>query len=159
MKRIGLIVKWLPLTSLMLCICAPLAGAQSGTNPGQGYTRFDEHTVYHSVFNSTMVQPDIAQLHQITRAGDRVLVNIALVANDKQGGGLAARVSGSATNLMQQRTALAFKAIDEGDVVYYLAPLRISNGEFIHFNIHVEPEGTGGPYTIKFSKQLYVDKS
>jgi hypothetical protein len=138
---------------------ASIAVARSEHKPGGGFIRYDEHTVYYSVFNSTMVTPEIAQLHQITRGEDQMLVNIALVANDSVNGGQAAEVSGSVSNLMQQRRELKFKAIVEDDVVYYLAPLRVTNEEVLNFALEVRPTGgTGRTYQLKFSKKLYVDK-
>ncbi|MEX1033739.1 MAG: DUF4426 domain-containing protein [Cellvibrionaceae bacterium] len=150
--------KLLSIPTFSVLLLAQLVCAQIESNPAQGYTRFSDHTVYHSVFNSTMVKPDVANLHRITRGKDRMLVNVALVTNGSTDGGLSARVSGSATNLMQQKKELAFKAIVEGDVTYYLAPLRITNEEIMHFALEVTPEGAAEPYTVKFSKKLYVDQ-
>lgn len=143
---------------VMLAACAAGANARSDAHPELGYTRFDHYTVYYSVFNSTEVEPDIARLHQITRAENQVLVNVALVANEGPDGGQAAEVSGRATNLMQQSRELDFKAIVEGDVIYYLAPLPITDEEVLNFSIEVDPRGEAGPYTVKFSKKLYVDQ-
>lgn len=143
----------------LLVLAAYLQGANAqDANPDLGYTRFDEYTVYYSVFNSTMVEPDIARLHQITRAENQVLVNVALVANEGPDGGQAAEVSGSVSNLMQQTRELKFKAIVEDNVIYYLAPLRITDEEILNFTIDVDPRGQAGPYTVKFSKKLYVDE-
>lgn len=132
--------------------------AQVEQSPEQGFVRFDKYTVYYSVFNSTMVQPDVAQVHGITRGEDQMLVNIAMVANDSPNGGQAAEISGSVSNLMQQRRELEFKAIVEDSVIYYLAPLRITNEEVLNFNIEVDPRGEAGPYQVKFTKKLYVDQ-
>jgi hypothetical protein len=137
---------------------SPATFAQTETNPGEGFVRFAKHTVYYSIFNSTMVQPEVAQVHGITRGGNQMLVNVALVANDSHSGGQAAKVSGNVTNLMQQRRELKFQAIVEDNVTYYLAPLRITNEEVLNFTIDVAPKGTTVPYKVKFSKKLYVDK-
>lgn len=150
---------YLLIGSALLSFGAHTASAQTESNPDQGYTRFDEYTVYYSVFNSTMVKAEVARLHEITRGGNQALVNVALVANDSSTGGEAAKVTGSATNLMQQRRELKFAAITEDNVTYYLAPLRISDEEVVHFTIDVEPKGVKTrPYTVKFSKKLYVDR-
>lgn len=149
---------YLLFSSVLLNLGSLSAEAQTDSNPEQGYTRFDDYTVYHSVFNSTSVQADIARLHDITRAADQVLVNVALVANDSTEGGQAAKVGGSVRNLMQQRRELDFKTITEGSVTYYLAPLRITDEEVLHFSINVEASNKTRPYTVKFSKKLYVDQ-
>lgn len=146
------------LCSVLLNITSLSAIAQTDSNPEQGYTRFDDYTVYYSVFNSTAVQADIAKLHQLTRAENQVLVNVALVANDSTKGGQAAEIDGSVSNLMQQRRELDFKTIAEGNVTYYLAPLRITDEEVLHFTIDVKADDKVRPYTVKFSKKLYVDR-
>lgn len=125
-----------------------------------GYTRFDEVTVYYSVFSSTSLQPDIAQQYGLVRGKDQVLINIAVVKNDESGRGIPARVSGSARNLMQQQKTLEFKTIAEQNATYYLASLRVLNEEVFHFEITVspeerEPEIDTSPYVIKFTKKLY----
>src|SRR5690606_40932784 len=123
----------------------------------ESFQRFAGYTVYYSVFPSTMVQPDIALLHQLTRSPDQMLVNVAVVA-DGVIGGQAAELAGVARNLLQQRRTLDFKAIVEGSVVYYLAPLRVTDEEIMHFDITVDPEGKAGPFKVNFSKKLYVDR-
>lgn len=131
--------------------------AMAQSSPELGFTRFEEHTVYHSVFSSTAIQPEIAQIHGITRAANQVLVNVALVSNDREVGGEPARVSGTVANLMQQQRELKFKTIDEGKVVYYLAPLRVTDRDTLHFTLQVEPESGARPYEVKFTKRVYVN--
>lgn len=139
---------------LSLLLTLPILGHASDT----GFTRFDKHTVYHSVFSSTAIKPEIAEVYGITRAPNQMLVNVALVSNDRQLGGEPARVSGTVTNLMQQQRRLSFEAIDEGDVVYYIAPLRITDRDTLHFNLQVETEdGASSSYEVKFTKQVYVN--
>lgn len=126
------------------------------------YEKFDDVTVHYSVFNSTQIQANIAELNQLKRSSNTVLVNIAIIDNDApHGGGIAAKISGYAANLMQQRRSLEFKEIRENGVVYYLASLRFNHEEMIHFTIDVEPllenkkTGTNKSRTIKFTKKLY----
>jgi len=126
------------------------------------YEKFDDVTIHYSVFNSTQIQADIAKLNQLKRSSNTVLINIAIVDNDApHSGGKAAKISGYAANLMQQRRSLEFKEIRENGVVYYLASLRFTNEEFIHFTIEVEPlfdnkkAGANKTHTIKFTKKLY----
>lgn len=138
---------------LSLLLTLPILGHASDT----GFTRFDKHTVYHSVFSSTAIKPEIAEVYGITRAPNQMLVNVALVSNDRQLGGEPARVSGTVTNLMQQQRRLSFEAIDEGDVVYYIAPLRITDRDTLHFNLQVETEDGASSYEVKFTKQVYVN--
>ncbi|GAB1265870.1 hypothetical protein NBRC116493_00590 [Aurantivibrio infirmus] len=124
------------------------------------YEKFEDVTVHFSVFNSTQIQADIAKLHDLKRASNTVLINIAVIDNKSpQSGGKPAKLKGFAANLMQQRRALEFKEIRENDIVYYLASLRFNNEEIIHFTIEVEPliENSTKTHTVKFTKTLYTN--
>lgn len=118
--------------------------------------KFDKYTVYFSVFPSTAITPDIAQRYELVRGKNRVYVNIAVVPNDQSFGGVAAKVSGVAANLMQQQKPLEFKAIEEPNATYYLAALRHSDREIFHFTIDVKPDEHASSYQVKFTKELYL---
>lgn len=114
---------------------------------------FGDYRVIYSVFNSEFIKPEIAQSYKLVRAGDRVFVNVSVV--EKEGGkhGLAAEMSGNATNLIQQSRPLKFIEIREGDAVYYLAPLRFDNEETLTFDINVKLPN-GNTATITFRRKL-----
>lgn len=123
------------------------------------YQKFGDVTVHFSVFNSTFITPDIARAYQLTRAGDRALINISVTeTSDGQTSlGLPARITGTATNLLQQQRVLEFRAINEGDATYYLADLRHTNEEVMNFDIDVQLD-TGGPYRVRFTRKLHSEK-
>lgn len=148
---------FLPLFLFFVSALPSLASAQNQSPSETGLTRFADHTVYHSVFSSTAIKPEIAALHGITRAANQMLVNVALVSNSRQFGGEAAQVSGSVSNLLHQQRELKFKTIDEGDVVYYLAPLRVTEQDTLQFTLQVTPESGAPTYEIKFTKRVYVN--
>lgn len=130
------------------------AGAQGDTE------RFGNYTVHYSVFNSTFLQPEVAQAYNLVRARDQVLVNISVTKAEDGSStlGLPAQVSGFASNLMQQRQNLDFTEISEGDATYYIAPLKHTNEETYNFTISVDPEADSEPFEITFSRTLYVDR-
>ncbi|MDO6748093.1 DUF4426 domain-containing protein [Gilvimarinus sp. 1_MG-2023] len=122
---------------------------------------FQDHTVHFSVFNSAFVPVDVANIYQISRADNQVLINISVT---KTGGdashlGLPAQVTGTATNLIQQMQTLKFQTINEGKATYFIAPLRHTNEEVFNFAIDVTPEGSEQPLPLKFSRTLYVKDS
>lgn len=123
------------------------------------FTEFGDYKVYHTVFNSNFIQPDIARAHNLTRAKNKVLVNVAVVRKEGDGDtqGLPAKVSGSVKNLMQQKQGLDFKEVREQTATYYLATTRLSSSEeVLHFNIVVEIDGHP-PFDVNFSKKLHID--
>ncbi|MEO0442863.1 MAG: DUF4426 domain-containing protein [Pseudomonadota bacterium] len=116
----------------------------------------NDHIVYYNVFNSTLIQPEIAQKHGLIRAQDRVYVNIALVK--KSGGnGIPAALSGQYRNLIQQKFPLKFTEIKESTATYYLAAIRFNNEEILHIDIQIAnlDASDSGEFTI--TKKLYKD--
>jgi hypothetical protein len=116
----------------------------------------DKHIVYYNVFNSSIIPPEVARTHNLTRAKDRVYVNIALVK--KSGGnGIAANIQGYHRNLMQQKFPLEFIEIKEATATYYLAPIRFNNEEVLHIDIEASTldNSDSGKFTI--TKKLYRD--
>ncbi len=125
----------------------------------QPFETFGDYKVYYTVFSSSFIKPEVARVYNLTRGKNQVLVNISLVKANAGGDtqGLAAKVSGTAANLMQQQKTLEFKEISEQDAVYYLAPLRITDEEVMNFKILVQPVTGGETFSLEFSKTLYVD--
>lgn len=117
------------------------------------------YRIHFSTFTSDFLQPSTAAALKFTRAKDQLLINIAVTEKNSAGVyglGQAATVSGTATNLMQQQKSLSFVEVKETDATYYLAPLRFTNEEIIHFNINVTT-AEGETLTVKFSRTLYVN--
>ncbi|MEZ5530537.1 MAG: DUF4426 domain-containing protein [Porticoccaceae bacterium] len=120
------------------------------------YKEFGDIKVFYSAFNSSFVQPEIADAHKIVRGKDRGLVNIA-VLRDGKSGGTTALVKGTVTNIIAQQQTLAFFEVREGDTVYYLAPFRIDNEDYLTFKIEVTPDPNQPPLSLTFQKTLYQD--
>lgn len=144
--------RWL----LMLIMLAVPVTLQAANEP---YETFGEYKVFYTVFNSSFIKPDIARTYNITRGKRHVLVNISLIKSGPEGDseGLAAEVKGTAANLMQQQKTLKFQEIKEQEAVYYLAPLRITDEEVMNFKIDVTATPGARPFTLEFTKTLYVD--
>lgn len=137
-------------TLLLTLLSASPTFAQSGSE------RFGDYQVYYSVFNSTFVPADIASVHGLVRGEDRALVNIS-VTSAEGGLGQEAKVTGTATNLMQQAQTLPFQEINEGDTYYYIAPMRHTEEEIYNFRITIEPEATEQTFELTFSQKLYTE--
>ena len=120
---------------------------------------FGDYRVYYSVFNSSFITPDVADLYGLTRGANRALVNISLVKLSEDGNslGLPAQVSGEARNLFAQSTPLRFIEIDEGDATYYLASFTFEDQDPLHFTINVGHEAVRIPYEVKLTRTLYRD--
>lgn len=143
---------------LWLASAAALAQIQQ-VKPVDSQQTFGEYTVHYSVFNSTFITPEVARLYQLTRAKDRVLVNVSVTKALENGStlGLPARVSGTAINLLQQQRSLEFITLSEGEATYYLASLRHTSEEVINFAITLQPEGSDQSMVVRFSRTLYLE--
>lgn len=117
---------------------------------------FGPYTVHYSTFNSLFVPADIAKIHQLVRAKDQTLINIA-VQKTADGSPVAAQVSGTAKNLLQQQKNIEFKTIQEQDAVYYIGALRHTNEEIFHLDFNIVPEGETQPLTFRISRKLYTE--
>ena len=149
---------WIPQWAfLILAVIGLDISAETKTSYNSG-----NYTVHYSVFNSTMIQPEIANAHKLKRADNLAYVNIAVVDNSGSGSnnesyGIAARVSGQARNLLQQQQSLRFVAIEEQNTTYYLAPLYHNNEDIYHFDITAVIDKQTPTINFTFTKTLYVE--
>lgn len=136
-----------------MLLWAASAAAQQEARVIKSHQDFGDYRVIYSVFNSEFVKPEIAQRYNLVRAADRVFVNVSVVKKEGGQKGLSSEMSGTATNLIQQSRPLKFVEINEGDAVYYLAPLRFDHEETLTFNIDVKLPG-GNTEQISFRRKL-----
>lgn len=125
---------------------------QAQTQP-QGSVDSGDYQVHYSVFPSTFLQPKIAAAYHLKRSKYETLLNISITSRGEFGG-LPAQVSGQVTNLMQQQKTLSFIEVKEKNTAYYLAPVRISGEEIVHFVINVTLADEEPARQIKFSSKL-----
>lgn len=121
--------------------------------------KFGDYTVHYNVFHSTDIPAKVAEAYKLVRGKDRALVNISLTKteNGSTSLGLPTLLSGATKNLMQQKQALKFIEINEGDATYYLAPFVFNNEELLHFDIQVSTDANAKPMTFTFNRTLYTE--
>lgn len=123
----------------------------------QSFKQHGDYKIFYSAFGSSFLTPEIAVANGIVRGKDRGLVNIAVV--ETLGVGSPAEVSGVVSNIFQQTQKLKFKQIKEQGTVYYLAPFKFDNEDYLTFKIKVLPESDSGQsvysYDFKFQKKMY----
>jgi Domain of unknown function (DUF4426) len=87
------------------------------------------------------------------------MLNVSILQYDSNGTGRAvtASVTASAINLTGQLKNVAIREIREGTAVYYIGELAIIDAETLIFTVDIAPNGGGGPFTIRFQKQFFVD--
>jgi hypothetical protein len=119
---------------------------------------FGDYVVHYNAFRSDTLSPEIAKAYELTRRNNRIIVNITVLQKvmGTTGKPVAATVAGNASNLTGQMKNLEFREIKEGTAIYYLAELKVSDGEFLKFKINITPEGEEGPARLQFSKRFFT---
>ena len=119
---------------------------------------FGDYVIHYNAFRSDTISPEIAKQYGLARASNRVLINIAVLKKVLNTTGKPTRstVTGHASNLTGQLKQLEFKEIIEGNAIYYLAETKISDGEFLKFDIKVMPEGETKATKLHFDKRFYT---
>ncbi|MCE5234293.1 MAG: DUF4426 domain-containing protein [Mizugakiibacter sp.] len=120
--------------------------------------RFGDYIVYYSALATDQLPPEVAKTYGFVRSSHRGLLNIAVKrgAVDATAVAVAAAVSGSATNLANQRTTVDFREIRDGDAIYYLGEFPVSGTDTMRFELKVTPAG-GPPHALRFSKNYVTD--
>ena len=117
------------------------------------------YDVHYSIFNSSFIAPDVAELYKIVRSPETALLNISVLKHQKDGSkkGVKAAVSGNEYDLIRY-IDMAFFEIEEKNAIYYLSSLKITHKTTIYFTINVQPTSDLKPFTVKFNKLLYKDE-
>ena len=112
--------------------------------------------VHYMAIGSTFFTPEIAKVYGITRSRFNGLINISVLDNSKAGKpAKTVSITGKAKNNLGQFKAVDFTEVKEGDAIYYLAQIKYSNEETIHFTLNIN-DGKE-QQTLKFSQKFYVD--
>jgi len=112
--------------------------------------------VHYMAIGSTFFTPEIAKVYGITRSRYNGLINISVLDNTKAGNpAKTVSISGKAKNNLGQFKTLEFTEIKEGNAIYYLAQIKYSNEETMHFTLAINDGNE--QQTLKFSQKFYVD--
>jgi len=119
---------------------------------------FGDYVVHYNAFRSDTISPEVAKQYGLSRANNRVLINIAVLQKvlNTTGKPTPSVITGHASNLTGQLKKLEFKEITEGNAIYYLAETKISDGEFLKFDLKIIPEGSKTATKLNFSKRFFT---
>lgn len=124
-----------------------------------GDKNFGEYTLHWSVFPSTFLAPEVAKANNLQRSKGIGIINISIMTDDDNGQPrpVSGQVEGQVTNDIQQVKFLAFRRIQEGDAVYFIAQYQYRTGELMTFNITARPTGHPQDLPVRFSHTLFND--
>lgn len=114
---------------------------------------FGELDVHYSAFNSSFLQPEIANAVGLPRSKTRGILNVAVL---KAGQASHAKVSGQVTDLIGKSRPLDFREVNEGGAIYYLAQFPINQQEVLRFAIQVQA-GEGSVNSFEFTQEVFPD--
>ena len=134
-----------------------LIGYGSGAN-AENSRVFGDYVVHYNAFRSDVLSPEIAKAYNLTRRNNRIIVNITVLKKvmGTTGKPVPATIAGNASNLTGQLKNLEFREIKEDTAIYYIAELKVSDGEFLKFRLNITPQGEEGPARLQFSKRFFT---
>ena len=67
-------------------------------------------------------------------------------------------MSASAINLNGQLKPMTLREIQEGEAIYYIGELAITDAEIVIYTVDVMPINEPSRFTVRFKKQFFVDE-
>ncbi|MBU2954663.1 DUF4426 domain-containing protein [Marinobacter sp. F3R08] len=124
-----------------------------------GSKDFGDYTVLWSVLPSTFLAPEVAKANNLQRSKGIGIVNISIMKENDDGtmSPVSGQVEGQVSNDIQQVRFLAFRRIQEGDSVYFIAEYQYSSGELMTFNVTARAAGYPQDLAIRFAHTLFSD--
>lgn len=124
-----------------------------------GSQDFGDYQVHWSVLPSTFLSPEVAKANDLQRSKGIGIVNISIMQEQDNGAlkPVSGQVEGKVSNDIQQINFLAFRRIQEGDAVYFIAEYQYRSGELMTFNITARPTGHRQDLSVRFAHTLFSD--
>lgn len=110
------------------------------------------YRIHYTTLPSTAIPADVARQHDIVRAGNRIITNIAV---RQDGRPVRVQVAGKSRNLLAQESDLEFREVLEQDAIYYLCSQIVSETDTIWFDITIKPAGESEAYHLAFTREYY----
>jgi hypothetical protein len=153
------------LVALAACGEAQQGPAAAGTEevavlPGtETFKDFGDYTVHFNALVTEQLSPDIAREYGIVRSQSRIMLNVSILRKQEVGMGtpVSGAVSASAINLNGQLRGMAMREIREGEAIYYIGELAITDAETLIFTVDATPLNEPSRFTVRFKKQFFVD--
>ncbi|MDP4534621.1 DUF4426 domain-containing protein [Alkalimonas collagenimarina] len=134
------------LTTLLMLLSMPLHAEQKQT--------LGPWDVHYLAFNATFLTPEIARSYGIERSRFTAIINVSVLDKQDQAA-QQVTVEGNARNLLGQNRPLSFKRVQDGDAIYYFAPLTIRNEDLWRFQITIRQGNE--QQQLRFEQTFYVD--
>ena len=132
--------------------------ATPASEPATSSSRdFGNYVLYFNAIRTDALTPEVAKNYNIARSANRALVNISMV---KKAGGTAGvpvpgNVTAQAVNLNGQLKDLALREVREGDAIYYIGDVPVTNDETLVFTVDANPVNETSHFSVRFQRQFF----
>lgn len=105
------------------------------------------------------IPESVAEANDIERAGDVALIMITLQkpSRDAPLHAIAADVTGTARDLLGNKTRLDFRRVESANSVYSLASLPIEDDDTLTFTLNVEAASGEAVVPVEFNQTFYTE--
>jgi hypothetical protein len=120
---------------------------------------FGPYVVHYSAITSDTLLPEVARQYGITRSKNRAVLTMTVLKKvmSTTGTPTSATITGNATSLSAQMRTLDFRAITEGNAIYYISEFPVADRETLDFNLQVVPAGETQPLAVRFRQQFFTE--
>jgi hypothetical protein len=120
---------------------------------------FGPYVVHYSAITTDTLLPEVARQYDISRSRNRAVLTMTVLKKvmNTTGTPIDASIAGNATNLSAQMRKLSFRAIKEGNAIYYISEFPVADRETLNFNLQVIPAGETQPLTVSFRQQFFTE--
>jgi Domain of unknown function (DUF4426) len=161
----GRSLAWL-ITSLWLLGCEQSSGVDvsntvEGVLPATESSKdFGDYIVYFNALPTDQLTTEVAREYGIVRSKSRALLNVSIHRKQESGPTVAVEgaVAASAINLSGQLKSMTLRKVPEGEAIYYIGELAVTDGEVLIYTIDVTPLNELSKFTVRFKKQFFVEE-
>lgn len=120
---------------------------------------FGDYIVHFNAFTTDQLRPEESRAYGIQRSKSRALLNVVILKKiaGQPDRPMSGDVSAKTTNLTGQLKNLSLRPLRDGEAIYYVGDLPVSNSETLVFEISATPEGETEPLEWTFRQQFFTD--
>ena len=143
-------VQWLPVMLMTMV----------GWNPclADPPIQWQGYDIHYTILSSRLIPAEVAKLHGIIRADNRMVTNLSIRKTSKtgeKGDPVTASIHGTATNLLNQQSVLDFTEVLEPNAIYYLANQLVDERDTLRYSISIQPQSSEATYLLEFGRNYY----
>jgi len=148
----------LPLTKTLQLLLISAFTLVSQPLLAEQFVAHGDYEIHYNAFNSTFIQPDVAQKVGVQRSKRKALINVSVLkVNGATKTPVTAHVTGKAINLIEQVQPLQFSKVDEGNAIYYLGEFGFSGTQIMRLTLEIQPDPNQAAYTVQFEQKFYEE--